>query len=34
MNGLRSPDILGLVIWVILLFGTWFISYSRSRAGA
>jgi hypothetical protein len=34
VNGLRSPDILGLVVWIILLFGTWFISSSRSRAQA
>ena len=24
--------VLGIVIWLILLFGTWLISYSRSRA--
>jgi hypothetical protein len=34
MNAFRSTDLLGLAIWLILLFGTWFISYSRSRAQA
>lgn len=34
MNALRSTDLLGLAIWFILLFGTWFIAYTRSRSQA
>jgi hypothetical protein len=34
MNDLRSSDLLGLAIWVILLVGTWFVGYTRSRARA
>lgn len=32
MNAIRSTDILGIVIWLSLIFGTWLIAYSRSRA--
>jgi hypothetical protein len=32
MNGIRSTDLIGFAIWVFLIFGTWLIAYSRSRA--
>jgi hypothetical protein len=32
MNAIRSTDLLGIAIWLSLIFGTWLIAYSRSRA--
>jgi hypothetical protein len=32
MNEIRSTDVLGIAIWLSLIFGTWLIAYARSRA--